>query len=97
VSVPAFAVDLDRIAEVCRRYGVARLEAFGFVSRGDDRPERDVDVLYERSGPSADGFYALVAHASPDRHEQPIGAFCRPVVAHPRSVAGALLILRRAN
>jgi predicted nucleotidyltransferase len=47
VTVHGLAVDLDRIAEVCRRYGVARLDVFGSVSRGDDRPGSDVDVLYE--------------------------------------------------
>lgn len=40
-------VDLERIGEICRRYGVARLEVFGSVSRGDARPDSDVDVLYE--------------------------------------------------
>lgn len=42
-------VDLDRLAEVCGRYGVARLEVFGSVSRGDDRADSDVDILYELS------------------------------------------------
>jgi hypothetical protein len=40
-------VDLERLAEVCARYGVTRLEVFGSVSRGDDRPDSDVDILYE--------------------------------------------------
>lgn len=40
-------VDLDRIAEICQRYGVARLEVFGSVGRGEERPDSDVDVLYE--------------------------------------------------
>ena len=40
-------MDLDRIAEICRRYGVARLEVFGSVGRGKERPDSDVDVLYE--------------------------------------------------
>jgi predicted nucleotidyltransferase len=47
VIVAALVVDLDRIAEICRRYGVARLELFGSVSRGDHRSDSDVDVLYE--------------------------------------------------
>ncbi len=41
------AVDLGRIGEICRRYGVARLEVFGSLSRGEERPESDVDLLYE--------------------------------------------------
>lgn len=40
-------VDIERLAEVCARYGVTRLEVFGSVSRGDDRADSDVDILYE--------------------------------------------------
>lgn len=40
-------VDLRRLAEICAEYGVARLEVFGSVSRGDARPDSDIDVLYE--------------------------------------------------
>lgn len=32
---------------MCTRYGVARLEVFGSVSRGDASPDSDIDVLYE--------------------------------------------------
>lgn len=47
MTVTGLDVDLDRIGEICRRYGVARLDVFGSVSRGDDGPDSDVDVLYE--------------------------------------------------
>lgn len=47
MTVAGLAVDLDRVAEICRRYGVARLEVFGSVLRGETRPGSDVDVLYE--------------------------------------------------
>ncbi|SNQ47315.1 GCN5-related N-acetyltransferase (modular protein) [Frankia canadensis] len=42
------AVDLrdSRIAEVCRRYGVAELSVFGSVARGDDTDSSDGDPLY---------------------------------------------------
>ncbi|MGY6499853.1 MAG: nucleotidyltransferase family protein [Acidimicrobiales bacterium] len=40
-------VDLDRVGEICRRYGVERLEVFGSVSRGEARLDSDVDVLYQ--------------------------------------------------
>lgn len=40
-------VDFGRLAELCERYGVARLEVFGSVSRGDAGPDSDIDVLYE--------------------------------------------------
>jgi predicted nucleotidyltransferase len=47
VTVPGLEVDVERIAEICRRYGVARLDVFGSVSRGAATPDSDVDVLYE--------------------------------------------------
>jgi predicted nucleotidyltransferase len=47
VSDPGLNVDLGLIAEICRRYGVARLEVFGSVNRGDEHAESDIDVLYE--------------------------------------------------
>lgn len=46
MTVPGLAVDVERLREVCIRYGVARLEVFGSVSRGDAAPDSDVDVLY---------------------------------------------------
>ncbi len=47
MTVPGLNVDADRIAEICRRYGVARLDVFGSVSRGEPAPGSDIDVLYE--------------------------------------------------
>ena len=47
VTVPGLVVDAERLRELCRRYGVARLEVFGSVSRGEAEPDSDVDVLYE--------------------------------------------------
>ena len=38
-------VDRDRLAELCDRYGVARLEVFGSFTRGDATPESDLDIL----------------------------------------------------
>ncbi len=37
----------ERLREVCERYGVARLEVFGSVSRGEAGPDSDIDLLYE--------------------------------------------------
>ncbi|MGH3349369.1 MAG: nucleotidyltransferase family protein [Nocardioides sp.] len=39
-------VDTHRLHEVCERYGVASLEVFGSVARGEDRPDSDIDLLY---------------------------------------------------
>ena len=39
-------VDIERLREVCVRYGVASLEVFGSVARGEDGPDSDVDLLY---------------------------------------------------
>lgn len=40
-------VDLDRVAEICRRYGIARLDVFGSAGRGEARAASDVDLLYD--------------------------------------------------
>lgn len=39
--------DADRLREIGERYGVARLEVFGSVGRGEDREGSDLDLLYE--------------------------------------------------
>jgi hypothetical protein len=36
---------MDKIADFCRRWKIARLEVFGSVLRGDFRPESDVDFI----------------------------------------------------
>ncbi len=37
----------DKIADFCRRHGVARLALFGSVLRDDFGPDSDVDILVE--------------------------------------------------
>lgn len=37
-----------RLAELCRRYGIAELSVFGSIARGDERADSDVDLLYVR-------------------------------------------------
>jgi hypothetical protein len=45
---PLIEQNRERIATLCRQYGVARLEVFGSILRGDFDSERsDVDVLVE--------------------------------------------------
>lgn len=45
--VAGLEVDMQRLDELCRRYGVARLEIFGSMARGDGNEESDIDLLYE--------------------------------------------------
>ena len=40
------AIDLERLREVCQRYGIARLEVFGSAARGTAHPGSDIDLLY---------------------------------------------------
>ena len=42
---PGIDLPLDAISELCRRYGVRELSAFGSAARGDKRPDSAVDVL----------------------------------------------------
>ncbi len=57
VSVPGLTVDSEWLAEVCRRYGVARLDVFGSASRGEITPDSDIDVLYELAPGSRLGWH----------------------------------------
>ncbi|MGQ0823540.1 MAG: nucleotidyltransferase family protein [Actinomycetota bacterium] len=47
MSAPGLDFDGDRLRDVCRRYGVARLEVFGSVGRGIPDSGSDIDLLYE--------------------------------------------------
>jgi predicted nucleotidyltransferase len=38
-------IDSERLAELCRRYHVAKLELFGSRAKGTERPDSDVDLL----------------------------------------------------
>jgi uncharacterized protein len=49
---PRVRVDRQKVAELCRRYGVAELALFGSVLRDDFRVDSDVDVLVS-FGPEA--------------------------------------------
>ena len=54
----------DRIAAVCRKYGVRRLELFGSAARGDFDPARsDIDLFFEFDADPcalADRFFGLM-------------------------------------
>lgn len=36
-----------RIADICKRYGVRRMQMFGSAAVGNERPDSDVDLLIE--------------------------------------------------
>ena len=40
-------LNMQRLADLCRRYGIARLDVFGSVGRGDATADSDIDLLYE--------------------------------------------------
>lgn len=46
IEVPD-GIDVERLDEVCRRYGIATLLVFGSVARGEPTPSSDMDLLYE--------------------------------------------------
>lgn len=45
-------ISTDRIAEFCRRHGIARLSLFGSILREDFGLDSDIDVLVEFDGPT---------------------------------------------
>ena len=59
MGVEGLNVDRDRLADLCERYGVARLEVFGSLARGEDRAGSDLDVLVTFE-PGAAGGLAFV-------------------------------------
>ena len=48
----ALDLPLDRIAALCREYGVIELDVFGSVARGEATDRSDIDFLYVLSDPN---------------------------------------------
>jgi len=72
---PLIENNRNAIAELCRRHGVHRLEAFGSILRSDfDAQQSDVDVLVEFQPEVADSFTNF-----PDLKEALEALFERPV------------------
>lgn len=42
-------VDADRLAAICQRYGISRLDVFGSCGRNEAGSASDIDLLYELS------------------------------------------------
>jgi len=49
----------EKITPILREYGVKKASVFGSVSRGDDRPDSDVDLLVEL-GPGPMGMFEYI-------------------------------------
>jgi predicted nucleotidyltransferase len=66
-------IDLDRLAGICRRYHVARLEAFGSFASGDAHGQSDLDMLVTFEPGAAIGleFVSL--------QQELVAIVCRPV------------------
>lgn len=47
MTVDELHVDHEKLARICAKYGVARLDVFGSFARGDAGKGSDVDLLYE--------------------------------------------------
>jgi predicted nucleotidyltransferase len=46
LEIDGRTIDAERLADLCRRFGVAELAVFGSALRGDARLDSDVDLLY---------------------------------------------------
>jgi predicted nucleotidyltransferase len=63
----------QRVREICRRYGVVRLDVFGSVGRDTDEDDSDIDLLYTL-GPGVHLGWAIE-----DLEAELSAAFGRPV------------------
>lgn len=56
-------LDLDReaLASFCRQHGIRRLALFGSVSRRQDRPDSDIDLLVEFDQARTPGLIRMAA------------------------------------
>lgn len=50
----------EKITPILRAYGIKKASVFGSVSRGDDRPDSDVDLLVEFKPEKTMGIYEYI-------------------------------------
>ena len=50
--------DAKKLAEICRRNDVVRVRMFGSASRGEERPESDIDLIVDFHTPK--GFFEVI-------------------------------------
>ncbi len=77
-------VDRGHLEELCRRYGVARIDVFGSVARGEDREGSDIDLLYElRPGARLGWDIETLSDELADLRGRPVDLVSRRAL-HPR-------------
>jgi uncharacterized protein len=57
---PQVQLDMERLTDFCRRWGVSELALFGSVLRDDFRPDSDIDVLVSFSPDARRDLFDLV-------------------------------------
>ena len=78
-------INADRLAEVCRRYGISELSVFGSVARGDAGPASDIDLLFVLEPDARLGFALF------DLEAELAEIFDRPVDLLPRESVHRLI------
>lgn len=77
----AIVVDLERLRDVCERYGVVRLEIFGSLAHGSARTDSDIDMLYTVAPGARPGW------AIEDLSDELAAVFGRPIdLVSPRAL-----------
>lgn len=93
IEVPD-GIDTQRLAAVCRRYGISTLFLFGSFARGEAKASSDVDVLYElRPGARLGWEIEDLADALEEIFGRPVDLIARSGL-HPRLAA---LVLEEAR
>jgi len=83
-------LDAERLDAVCRRFGVAALQVFGSVARGEATPGSDLDLIYElRPGARLGWDIEDLADALAEIFGRPVDLVARTAL-HPRLAAAIL-------